>query len=158
MKIKSHTPNLLVVEDAPWALGLFAILMMLLCAAMAVASTALGSSLLWPMLACIAFFAACFVLLVRRNQLVMDRGSGVVELRQKSLFGYRAVRHELSEISRAEVETRKNWDGQVFSRMYLVIEHGQSAGDHPFPRAFRKWSAPSRTAEVINQWLANPPR
>ena len=78
MKIKSHTPNLLVVEDAPWALGLFAILMILLCAAMAVASTALGSSLLWPMLACIAFFAACFVLLVRRNQLVMDRGSGVV--------------------------------------------------------------------------------
>ncbi|MEC7764464.1 MAG: hypothetical protein VX874_21350 [Pseudomonadota bacterium] len=84
---------------------------------------------------------------VRRAQAVFHRPEGWVELRNRSIFGTKRVRHDLSEVSRAIVEELSDT-----ARVTLVIDTGQSAGRHPITQIYSSGDK-QPVADAINDWL-----
>lgn len=156
MKITTDTPDLLIVEQRSWLLGLgFGAGLLLLVgltmtqAAAGAYAEALGLGLASLMLA--VFFA----LFVRREQVVFYRTDGWIELRSRTMYGgTRRVRHGLDEVERAVLASS---DGGETHRIELVIPVGQSTGQHPLTAIYTNANH-TPTLERINAWLADARR
>ncbi|MAM62764.1 hypothetical protein [Maritimibacter sp. UBA3975] len=149
MKVRESTPDLLVVEYRPvWmGLGLIAFILGFVVFGIAILSdgdTLRGVTVLLLGLVCGGIGFGAFV---RRAQAVFHRPEGWVEIRRRSVFGTRKVRHDLSEISRAVVESLSD-----SARVSLVIDAGESAGTHPITTIYSSGDK-QPVADAINDWL-----
>lgn len=154
MKVTTHTPDLLIVEDRPVALALALIVFILMFVGAGLVM--MLSGLWWGLLFALGGGGIGFVAFwafVRRVQLVFHRPAGWVELRRRNLFGGSRVRHTLAEIDRAVIEESESSENGTTYRVALVIDHGQSAGRHPVTLAYSSGDGHHRAAETINTWL-----
>ena len=154
MKIKTDTPDLLIVEDTPW---LFAIMVTI----MTLVFIGIGMGLVFSGEWMGLFFAVIggglgllfFFLIVRRVQVVFYRPEGWVEIRRANVLRRATVRHQLDEVSRAIVQ-RTSGDSGDLHRVTLEIDHGESAGQHPLTIAYSNTGDHHGVARAINDWLS----
>lgn len=150
MKATHHSPDLLIVEDRPWIVGFSLTGFILAFLVAGIATAAEGQTAKGVMIAVLGggMGLLAFWAFVRRAQVVFHRPEGWVEIRRRSLFQTRKVRHRLDEISRARLEHLSDT-----SRITLVIESGQSAGLHPITESYTSGDhAP--LCDTINDWLS----
>jgi hypothetical protein len=93
---------------------------------------------------------------VRRNQLILDRHSGTLTHRRRTLLGYRKTVHELHHLDHAVVETSSGDDSDTY-RMSYVLLGGMDEGTHPFTAAYSSDAGARRAAKAVNDWLAANP-
>lgn len=159
MKIVTDTPDLLILEDTPWGWGLVMIALSLSCLAGGLFIVfQQGEWGGWILILQTPVWLALASFVIRRTQAVFNAAEAWVELRRRSVFGYRAIRHDLSEIARAEVDTVNATDNETRRRYkthrpILVIEGGQSQGKHPILALHREGDSAATTANLINRWL-----
>lgn len=155
MKVTTNSPDLLIIEDRPLFIAIALILFTLAFSGAGLFMIAEGE---WWGLFFMLFGGGMGVLFfgifVRRVQVVFHRPEGYVEVRRRNVFGARKVRHDLTEIARAELQTSRSSDGPDTHRVALVIENGQSAGAHPITVAYSSGSGHQRCKEAINDWLS----
>ena len=161
MKVTLNTPDQLILSHKPWFFGILFSLNTLIFAASGLLLIWAGGTALWYGLALIiagaAFGVWSFYLLVRRVQVIFDRAQSTIVIRQKSIFGYEAIEHTLSELSHADVESAAqtpSWVAKPRYRPTLVLDKGMSAGRHPIILAYSPGSEAKRIVDVINDWLS----
>ncbi len=162
MKVTTNTPALLIVEDRPVVIAVALIVFTLAFVGFGLFVLAEGEWLgaLFLVLGG-GMGIACFAIFVRRVQVVFhrvdaaDAAGAYVELRRRTVFGASKVRHPLSEVSHAELESSRSSDGPDTHRVVLVISEGQSAGRHPITFAYSSGSGHQRCKEAINDWLSD---
>jgi hypothetical protein len=154
MKVKHETPDLLVVEDAPWLIG--AALIVFILSFCAIGLFLLGEGE-WAGLVLLlggggVGFGA-FAIFVRKSQAIFDRRTGEVVLRRRSLFGETRESHPLAEFDGAEIAGRMSRSKQgtmtKMQRVELIF------GEHRLPIS-EVWSNGShhlRISRAINDWL-----
>ncbi|KAA0917660.1 hypothetical protein FLO80_06405 [Aquicoccus porphyridii] len=154
MKIKTDTPDLLIVDDTPWLTGVMLIVFILVFVGVGLGLILEG---IWHGLIFLVvgggMGAVAFVLFVRRVQVVFYRPEGWVEIRRANALRHSRVRHTIDEISRAVVEQSAGKNGTLY-RVVLEIDHGQSAGRHPLSLAYSNIGDHRGVAHAINDWLA----
>lgn len=150
MKITTHTPDLLIVEDRPWLIGLAMTGFTLFIVVAGVATWADGNPVKGVFILLLAALAGGggFWAFVRRSQAVFHRPEGWVELRSRTVTGPSRVRHKLSEIDAALVE-----DYSDSHRVVLRIPSGESEGRHPITPVYTSGSHHEAIAATINDWL-----
>lgn len=153
MKVTHNTPELLIVEERPWLLGLSLIIGALIFAGIAVNSVWSGEPMGLMFFLGSGLFGLFFFIFVRRVQAVFHRTGSWLEIRRRSLRGYDKIRYELAEINQAIVETSTNNDGARTNRVTLVIPSGQSAGKHPLTQYYASGNGAQKAADAINTWL-----
>jgi len=99
------------------------------------------------------FFGVFVALFVRRNQLVLNRQTGELLHRRRTIFGHTERRFELAALAMAEVEHSRS-DGKQTRRMVYVVTEGPDAGTHPFTMAYSSGDNARRAADAVNSWLA----
>jgi hypothetical protein len=156
MKIKLTTPDQMILDETPWFLGI--LLSAYILGAMGLGLTALMTE---PLKGVLVFVLGggvgigCFALFIRRTQVILDRSSNGITIREKSLFGYSVTEHKLSELSHAVVEQHSTSDEEGHSsRVSLILSSGMSEGVHPLTNSFSSSERPvKRLCRAINEWL-----
>ena len=99
MKISRNTPDQLILDHIPWQSAIFSGLGICLVVFLGISyfpdEIFIGSVILAVGLA-IGLFQ--FGLIVQRVQVIFDRAGGSVKIRQRGLFSYTQVTHDLSDI------------------------------------------------------------
>ena len=152
MKVTTNTPELLIVEERPWMIGIFMIFGALMFAGAGIAMLLNGQ---WTGLIFFGgsgFWMVFFFIFVRRVQAVFNGPAGWLEIRRRSLRGYAKVRHNLAEIERAVQESMSGDNGSTY-RVTLIIPDGQSKGRHPLTQHYTGGGGAQRTVMAINSWL-----
>lgn len=154
LKVTADTPDLLILDDKPLLIGamLIVFILVFLGAGFMIVMSGEPLGILFGLFGG-GMGLAAFAVFVRRVQVVFHRAEGYVELRRRNLFGGSRVRHDLSEIARAEIEESRSNDGGPLWRVVLVIEEGQSVGRHPVTLAYSNGRGHQRAADAINRWL-----
>lgn len=153
MKVIRKTPNQLIVEERPWVIGILLVIAMLVPIGIGLAMLFDGAWLGLMVVLSAAFPLLFIFIFVRRVQVVFHRSEGWVEIRRQTLRDQTAVRHELSEIERASVQSSSTSDGADTHRIVLHIPKGQSKGIHPLTQYYASGSGSHRVADAINDWL-----
>ncbi|MGB5559221.1 MAG: hypothetical protein WBN04_14565 [Paracoccaceae bacterium] len=153
MKVKHNDPDLLIVEERPWVLGVIlgggALVLFWVGMVRLIALELAG----FAYIAMGLFLLLFLYLFVRRVQVVFHRPEGWVEIRQRTLTRYDRIRHDLAEIERAMVQTSNSGDGGPTHRVALVIPEGQSKGKHPLTSYYAGGSGADSATKAINGWL-----
>ena len=153
MKVLRNTPQQLIVEDRPWFFSLL-LAAMFLGMLVAVGST-MGEGryflAAFVFLVSLAVFAPLAYFLVQRVQIVFDAPRNLLEIRRRTLRGYRVICHELSDFERAITETSRG-DGSETHRTTLILARGMSAGKHPMTPAYSSGNGAHRITAAINDW------
>ncbi|SLN74089.1 DUF3784 domain-containing protein [Ruegeria meonggei] len=160
MKIARNTPTQLILTDIPWFYGvLFAFNTVIFIALGLILTLAGGRFMIYGLVLIIgggAFGFWTFHKFVRRVLVIFDRATQTLEIREKSIFGYEAIEHPLTELSHAEVEStlpKGSFLAPNQHRPVLVLDQGMSAGRHPIVTRYTKGSDTARLVDVINDWL-----
>lgn len=154
MKVTRDTADQLIVENNPIWLAIFV-------STFALTFIAAGLFIIQEA----TLFGAAFVLggvvigvvfniaFVRRTQLILDAPRNLVELRHKSLLGYKRRTWDLIHLDRAIIQTSRSSDTTTY-RSALVISDGMDAGTHPITIVYSSGSGADRAAAAINRWRA----
>ncbi|MFP4327527.1 MAG: hypothetical protein ACLFQL_05915, partial [Paracoccaceae bacterium] len=120
MKITHDTPDLLVVDVVPWLLGAGVILFILVFAGAGLLILSEGEPLgLLFLLGGGGMGLGAFWAFVRREQVILDRRSGEVLLRRRTIFGQTEERQPLSTLHGALIETHRSRKGSTTFRAEL---------------------------------------
>lgn len=157
MKVRRNSPEILIVGATPWITGLLLIGFTLIFAGISISLLMQGELLGLAFLLGVALGFGGFAAFVRRTQVVFNRPEGWVEIRSKTVLGMKVIRHDLSEISQAIVESSHS-DGTTTYRVSLVIPSGQSTGTHPLSPIYSNTADHHGIAEAINHWLSETRR
>ena len=155
MKISRNTPDQLILDHIPWQSAIFSGLGICFVVFLGISyfpdEIFIGSVILAVGLA-IGLFQ--FGLIVQRVQVIFDRAGGSVKIRQRGLFSYTQVTHDLSDVVEAIVEEEKGNKGQTLARSSLVLR-GMSEGIHPMVEHFDGTyvRAHHDIVGVVNRWL-----
>ena len=153
MKVTTKTAELLVIDDRPWLFGIMlggGAMMFVFAGLKELVQGGIGGIFF---LLGATVFMLFFYFFVRRTQAVFHGREGWLEIRRRNLLGYKRIRHDLSEIERAMVESSSDGDGGVNYRVTLIIPRGQSAGRHPLTQVYTGGQAANKASEAINAWL-----
>ena len=154
MKTEVSTADQLVLRDRPVILGLGVV-----CAILIFSGIALNHALhgdthdQTALLLLIGLFGVVFAVFVVQVVLVLQRSTGQVLIRRRSLFGTKEVCHDLANLRKAEVETsRDSSDGKnrITSRCVLQMKDGAKV---PVTLVYSSGSGAKQAAEAINDWL-----
>ena len=156
MKVTRQTDRQLIVEDTPWFIAIMMVVFILAFVGPGILMMMDG---VWQG----AFFAlagggmgvAGLAVFVRRVQVILDRDTGTVTMRERSLFGYRQVVHRLSNLDHARLDRTVGKEGKAMYRPTLVLGSGMSAGDHPIVASYTNTGGPKRMVDAINDWLTD---
>ncbi len=154
MKVTRNTPDQLIIDDIPWLIGIFLIVFTLIFVTIGLflLSEVLLFGLAFGLIGGGVGFGA-FTAFVRRVQLILNRPLDSITIRTRSLFGYCEVRHDLSSLSRAVLETTTSSKGATLYRPTLMLDKGMSAGAHPIVTSYTNTGGPRRMVDAINRWL-----
>lgn len=155
MKVSRNTPDQLVVDVAPWGIGVGLVLFILLFVGIGllVLPVSLPGGLVF-ILAGGGLGLAAFAIFVRRVQLILDRPAGTVTLRRRSLFGRDAETHPLAALAGAEVgdHARRDRETETLARTQRV-ELVFGGARVPLTQDYSSGGARARVARAINDWL-----
>ena len=153
MKVTRNLPQQLIVEDRPWLVSLLLVGIALVFAGAALATLSSGEPIIAFFLGLGAFMGVlALFLFTRRVQIIFDRPSDSVTIRRRSMRGTTEVKHKLSNLGEAVVETMSG-DGADTYRVSLVLTDGMSAGRHPVTGYYVSGKSAPRLAQEINAWL-----
>ncbi len=157
MKISKNTPDLMVIDDRPWFIGLFLIGFIAIFAS--IGATMLYSGLLggvFMLLIAGAIFTG-FYFLVERTQLVLDASAGKLEIRKKSMRRMKRDKYALKELRHTTVDSRtsssSSGNSTKTSRLVLVFNGENGETDTPLTAAYTSGGAAERISPVVNAWL-----
>ena len=155
MKIVRNTPEQLILQNVPWAIGLAFIVVTLCLVAGGMNALTNGDYKPAVMMLLVgpAGIGLFFALFVRRDDVILDRSRNLIELRHASVFRRSRVRHALSDLDKAVVETQHSANNRTTHRPALVLSSGMDAGTHPLTYVFMSGNWAAETAETINDWL-----
>ena len=150
MKIRIDSPDLLLLEDVPWLIGAGISALILIIVGIAtdmvlsgnLAGLALG-------LFGVAFGGLFFAAFVRRTRLELDRRSGIVDLRRRTMLGTRSWLFRLDNVERAYVEESHGDDSTTYRPM-LILRDGRR---QPINPVYSSGQGAARAAHAINDWL-----
>ncbi len=153
MKVTRNTPVQLIIENNPIWLAIFVssfALAFVIAGIFTVQSeTFVGVAFIIGGLIIGTVFNIAFI---RRTQLILDGPGNLVELRRKSLLGYKRRTWELRYLDRAEIQTSRSGDTDTH-RAVLVIADGMDAGTHPITVVYSSGNGAKRASTTINNWL-----
>jgi len=156
MKIVRNTPEQLILRSTPWVMA--ALLSVFLLVMIAVGLNALSqgdiNGAFWGLFILPLIMAVFLVLFVRRDDLVLDRGQNLLELRHSTFRGRTRVRHKLEHLDRAVLQSSRSTKGGTTYRIALVLEGGMDKGIHPVTPIYASGSGAERAVDAINKWLA----
>jgi hypothetical protein len=154
VKISHDTPDLLVLDYTPW---LWAVVLMIptlifigLGLSLLVEGEVLGAlgailgSGLWIM---------GLVIFVERLQVILDRRTGTVTLRRRTVLRYRQDTYDLAGLDRADVQRSSGSKGGSTYRPVLVFVGGEDRGIHPITQIYSSGGGAHQAANAINGWL-----
>ena len=156
MKVTRNTTDQLIIAYVPW-------LMSILLSVFILIFVAVGLSLMFQGELVGLLFAVfgggigglCFVVFVRRVQVIFDRPSQTFTLRRRTVFGYKEKSRPLDDVDRALVEHTTNSDGQRLDRPTVVMHDGAGDTRVPIVTAYSNMSHSGDIVEAINQWLSD---
>lgn len=156
MNVTRNTPDQLIVADTPWLIGIMLIIFVLLFVGpgLLIASDGIWQGWIF-VIAGGGMGVIALGVFVRRMQLILDRPSGTITIRRRSIFGFSEITHELSDLSEVKIETTTGSKGRTLYRPTLVLTQGMSAGDHPIVQAYTNSGSSQRVADAVNGWLGN---
>jgi hypothetical protein len=158
LKISRNTPDQLILDKQPWFIALLLGFIVLAFVGGGLGLMVSGDPLQGFVLivSTTLILSLFFWAFVRRNQLILDRHSGTLTHRRRTLLGYRKTVHELHHLDRAMVETSSGDDSDTY-RMSYVLLGGMDEGTHPFTAAYSSDAGARRAAKAVNDWLAANP-
>ena len=152
MKIRTNTPEMLIVEHVPWGL---------LVGLMAWAGLWCGGAVIFILQG--SFIGGLIFLLLgaaapiafigwaaQRHQLVLDRATRTLEWRIKTFRGYSCQWFPLDQIERIEVRNH----GPKLARICIVVGGGMDAGQHVLPHVTVKLAQVTGAVTAAQHWLA----
>jgi hypothetical protein len=153
MKTRIDTADLLLLEDVPWLLGAGI-------SALILTIIGVGTSMvLSGNLAGLAvglfgglFGGIFFAAFVRRTRLELDRRTGIVDLRRRTVFGTRSWLFRLDNVERAYIEESHGDDSTTYRPM-LILRDGRR---QPINPVYSSGQGAARAVNAINRWLAVP--
>ena len=164
MKIKRETDTQLILEQAPWLMGIVIILMIVASLGMGGLFVGLGLSsgmmiftimgIVSPLIA-IGMGGMALRVFVKRTQAIFDRDAGTITIRKRGMRGYSEVVHDLAHLGHAVLRVTRDSEGRALSRPVLVLTGGMSAGDHPLVDSFTTGTGPRTAVNAINRWIEN---
>ena len=159
MKIARDTPEQFVIEDVPWgiAIGIVAFILIFVGIGLFAMLAVFFVGLIFFVFGAAAGTLALWAF-VRRTQLILDRSSGLVTWRQRTIFGMTEEHHPLSELTGAEVagvRRRDSSEGAVSGTHRVELVFGE--GRLPLTEAYSSSRAHVPVARAINDWIGAPP-
>ncbi len=156
MKTIRNTPEQLILRSAPWLLALLLCGFILGAIGFGLNAFFAGdrSGMFWGLLGIPAFLAIFVVIFIRRDEVIMDRSRDLLELRHSTFFGRRKIKHSLTHLKQAIVQTSNSGDNGPTHRVALVLEAGMDAGTHPVTPVYASGKGAKRAADAINAWLS----
>lgn len=153
MKVIHQSATHLIVEDRPWLIGIFMIVMALifLAAGMALASSGKIFGALMMVLIGGGVPLLLGALFVQRVRLTFDRAAGTVTRTRRSVLGLTETSHPLNRVERARVGVSSDSDGTTYR---MELELGSPDDFVPFTTYYTSGKRPERMAQAVNDWLA----
>jgi hypothetical protein len=153
MKIIRQTPMQLILEDRPWLIGIFMIVMALVSLAAGMALASSGEVFGGLMMVLIGSGVPLLIaaLMVQRVRLTFDRAAGTVTRTRRSVLGLTETSHPLDRVERARVGVSSDSDGTTYR---MELELGSPRESVPFTTYFTSGRQPERMAQAVNDWLA----
>jgi hypothetical protein len=154
MKVTRETPDQLIVEEVPWGIAIGLVLFILFFAAVGLflLSEGVWMGLIFLLGGGGLGFGALWAF-VRRVQLILDRVSGAITLRERTLFGMTEERHPLAELQGAEVAQRTSRNREGRTRRTARVELLMGAHRLPLTEVYSSGRHHLRVARAINDWL-----
>jgi hypothetical protein len=158
MKIVSATDDRLVLESNPWIFGLAVIAMVLLFAGVGWVMLTSGEIIggLMFTIGGLGMGVLVFWAFIRKTQLWLDRPSGQVALRSRSIFGFREQTFPLADLTGAALQESLPSKGQVTRRPILRFGGGTDRVV-PILDHYASGRGPGRVVATVNDWLARRP-
>lgn len=151
MRVKTDTPELLVLEDRPLLIAVFLSAFLLFDAAIVIALMAQGEWAGVAMLGLgIPLLLAGFVFFVRRTIVFFDRSTGLVTIRVASLIGQKEESLPLADVAGADVQVNRSSKGGSTSRPVLRLRGG---GSKALLTVSTSGGGAGRAKAAINRWL-----
>lgn len=152
MKVLRLSPDMLVIEEKPWFLGLMLAVFVLGFAAAALAAAFEGQWLAALGLGAVAAaFAWVSARVVERVWLVLDRRAGTVELRRRSHGRFRRQGWPLARLE-AVVEQSDFGEGSRTYRLALWLR--DQPAPVPMTRYYQSGRGTKACAAAAREWLA----
>lgn len=152
MRIKSETPDMLVLEDRPLGVALLLSAFLMVDAAVVVGLATQGDWAGVAMLGLgIPLLVAGFFFFVRRTLVFFDRKGGQVTIRVATLRGQPEEHLPMSDVAGAEVQVNRSSKGGSTARPVLLLKAG---GKKPLLSVSTSGRGPGQAVAAINRWLA----
>lgn len=152
MRVKSESPELLVIEDRPVLLA--ALLAGLLLTSLAAALWLTGQGQ-WALAGAIAagglLELAALLVFVRRTLVFFDRPGATVTFRSATLLRQTEDRLPLAHVQGAEVQVSRGTEGDTTQRPALRLLGGERRELTPI---YSSGAGADRVVRAINRWLA----
>ncbi len=154
MKILKNTPDRFELRFVPWILGIAFSAVILVTSGAGLRSLLSGEwkdafvlFLIGPV-----FVGLAFALMVRRDDLILDRTTGTIEIRHRTVFGRKTEYFDLARLEQASTQTHYANDSNRQHRVALIL-----SGDHPkdvinVTPVYSGGPDAKRAADAINAW------
>ncbi|AZL59643.1 hypothetical protein EI545_12860 [Tabrizicola piscis] len=151
MRVKSETPDMLVIEDRPILVAILLSAFILIDATVVLALASQGN---WAGVAMLGLalplLVGALVLFVRRTLIFLHRPQGQVTIRVASLIGQTETSLPLANVTGAEVQKSRSSKGGSTYRPALRLAGG---GARELVSVYSSGSGADRVAAAINRWL-----
>lgn len=155
MKIIRNQPDVLILQSAPWVLGVVLVTIIVVLTGLGLRLMSVGNT--GAAFLCFAFgpgfTGLMFFMFVRRDDLVLDRRRNLIELYHANVLGHRTTRHCLHHLRRAIVQSRRTRHGDPAHRAALILDDGVHRDTAPVTEIFLEGPDAERDAAAINRWL-----
>lgn len=154
MKVTATTPDHLILQSRPWALGGLLILLTLVVAALALGLASQGEWAGATMMGLgVLAMVGAFTAFVRREIAIFDRTTGLVTVRARSLLGGTERIVTLDQIGGVIVQnsTRRKAGAAPTHRPALTLKDGATL---PLMEAYYSGRGADQAAAAVKGWLS----
>ncbi len=154
MKVTRNTPDQLVLDHVPWVFGGLLTLFTITFAGIGIAML-FGGDPMGVMFLVMGggLGIACLAVFVERLQVILNRTTGRLRMRRRTIFGYEEDVHELTALRGAIVESSYSKNGGDTFRPALVIDTPRGPEPRPVSQIFSSGRGARRAVDQINAWL-----
>ncbi len=152
MKVIHRSEQLLVLEDRPWFIGIFMILMALVFVAGSMALVGNGEILGGFFLGLVGGGVPILIaaLMVRRVRLTLDRQAMRLTRTSRSVAGLSQKDYALGRLVEAKVAVSYDSDGNTYRTELHLKDPPETV---PFTNYYTNGRKPEQMAEALNDWL-----
>lgn len=156
MKIKTNTPELMIVTYRSTILSTVLMCAILFLACFCIAFTVSGPFVF----AAIAWLAILIMIYgffhtLRRVAVFFDRQGEVVTVRERTWRGLTNFSYPLTDLGAAIIQTSKDEDDVAAHRIALRFVAGMNQGDYPLTDVYFAGRSTHKVVDAINNWLGS---